>query len=128
MNKNGKGHSLVELIATIGILAVLAVVSISSYQQNTLQTNRAEAGAQMLMIQSVYESYYSQNNTYPTAGTLPPAGTIPSTTHYNYTTIINGTGYQIQATAINNQVGDTGCTLLTMDNLGNQTPTSCAPF
>lgn len=122
---NTRGFSLVELLIVIAVIGVLATLSVGSYTKNILRTNRAEASTQMVMIQSVYESYYSQNNSYPAANTLPPAATIPSTAHYSYSTVVTTNGFTISATAIGDQANDTGCTTLTLDNLGNQLPSAC---
>ncbi len=125
-----QGFSLIELMITISVIGVLSTLSVGSYRANILKTNRAEARTQMVMIQSVYESYYSQNNQYPTANTLPPLTSIPRTANYSYSTVLNTTamivtGYTITATATGNQANDTGCTSLTLNNLGNLLPASC---
>ena len=118
------GFSLVELMITMAVIGVLAAVGLGNYTQNTLKTKRAEAHAQILTIQSVYESIYSQTNSYPAANTLPPSASIPNTTNYSYRTTITATGYTITATATGNQVNDTTCPTITLDNLGNKGPSS----
>jgi type IV pilus assembly protein PilE len=119
-----RGFSLIELMITLSVIGVLAKLSISSYTQNSFKANRAEAHTQILMIQSVYESIYSQTNRYPAANTLPPSASIPSTAHYSYATTLTATGYTITATPTGNQVNDTTCPSITLDSTGNQGPSN----
>jgi type IV pilus assembly protein PilE len=130
MNKN-KGFSLIELMVVIGLIGVLASLGVASYSSNVLKTRRSEAFTQLLRVQSSYETYYSQNNTYPASNALPPAAAIPSTTNYSYTSITTSSGYTLTATALAAQLSDkegaTTCSPLTLDNLGNKTPAVCWP-
>ncbi len=122
---NKQGFSLIELMITISVIGVLSAISVASYQNNIVSANRAEATTQILMIQSVYESIYSQTYSYPAADTLPPLASIPNTANYRYNTDITATGYTITATPTGNQlINDTTCPNITLDNLGNTGPSS----
>ena len=124
-----QGFSLIELMITISVIGVLSAISVASYQNNIVSTNRAEATTQILMIQSVYESIYSQTYSYPAADTLPPLPSIPNTANYSYSTTVpapgSTTGYLITATPTGNQlINDTTCPTITLDNLGNTGPSN----
>ncbi|MBP6103802.1 MAG: prepilin-type N-terminal cleavage/methylation domain-containing protein [Gammaproteobacteria bacterium] len=118
-----QGFSLIELMITISVIGVLSTLSVGSYRANILKTNRAEARTQILSIQSVYESYYSQYNSYP-AGALPAIPAAASTPNYSYSVNNTATTYTITARPTGNQADDTDCPTITLDNLGNQGPSS----
>ena len=63
--RNNKGFTLIELlvvIAIIGLLATLAVVSLTSAQEKARDTKRI---ADVKQIQTALELYYSDNGAYP---------------------------------------------------------------
>ncbi len=71
MNKQ-KGFTLIELlivVAIIGLLATLAIVSLTSAQQRARDTKRV---ADIKALQVAMELYWNENATYPT---LSSAGT-----------------------------------------------------
>lgn len=68
MESNKKGFTLIELlivIAIIGILSSIVLVSLSSARQ---RAKDAERKADLHSIQLALESYYAQNGTYVIAG------------------------------------------------------------
>ncbi len=79
-NKN-KGFTLVELlvvIATIGLLSVVAVVSFSGARMRSRDTSRV---AYIKQINDALELYYLQNGIYPTF--ITPGQVLSSgTTNY----------------------------------------------
>jgi len=73
--KNKKGFTLIELlivIAIIGLLATLAIVSLTTAQRKARDTKRV---ADVKSIQSAMELYYSTNARYPYAATWDALGT-----------------------------------------------------
>lgn len=65
--KNLAGFTLLELVITIGIIAVLsvvAVVNLSGVQQNTRDVKRQ---SDLRLIQGALEQYYADQHNYPTA-------------------------------------------------------------
>ena len=68
MQKAQKGFTLIELlivVAIIGLLATLAIVSLSSAQERARDTKRV---ADLKSIQTAVELYFSDNGSYPAAG------------------------------------------------------------
>ncbi len=64
---NKKGFTLIELlvvIAIIGLLSTLAVVALNSAREQARDSKRV---SDMKAIQTALESYFSQNDAYPTA-------------------------------------------------------------
>lgn len=132
--KNGPGFSLIELIVAMGIVAVLAIIAYPSYTRYVLKSRRTDAMVNLLKIQAIYEEYNTQNNVYPAANTLPPSTTppIPSmSSYYSFSSATTNTSYTLTATAlvgstqVNDAEGGTNCSILSIDNLGNQTPNIC---
>jgi type II secretion system protein G len=73
LKNKSKGFTIVELlivIVVIGILATLVIVTFTGIQQKARDSKRkTDIGA----VQAALESYYSSNNTYPTAAHLNSA-------------------------------------------------------
>ena len=122
---NSTGFSLIELMIVVGLLAIITSIALPSYQRNVLKTRRAEAFGQLLRLQSSYETYYSQNNTYL------PIISIPNTANYSYSSSVTANTYTLTATALGSQTldaeGGTSCSTVTLNNLGTQTPAACWP-
>ena len=74
--KMQKGFTLVELMITVAILAILASIALPSYQDSVRQTRRAAAQADLMELASHMERLYTANNTYGDASSaLPDLGT-----------------------------------------------------
>ncbi len=76
-----RGFSLLELLVTvaiIGILSVIAVVSLTGVQKNTRDVKRQ---TDLKLIQGALEQYYADQHFYPatTAVTFSPPPAIPAT-------------------------------------------------
>jgi len=141
-----RGFSLLELMITIGILAILAAIAIPNYQAYTLKSHRTEAKTALLDLAGMEERYLSTNYTYSAApsdlgytaaafpintlnnyyridqtafvAAVPPSAAAPAGTPASYT---------FQATAINMQAADTACQTLTITSAGVQGATGTDP-
>ncbi len=131
--KNTLGFSLVELMIVVGIIAIISSIAFPNYSRYILKSRRAEAMNNLVNFQANYEGYNAQNSTYPPSNTLPPAtvAPIPSSTYYLYTSTTTATSYTITATAlagssqVNDEEGTVGCSTMTINNMGTQTPAAC---
>jgi len=63
-NKNIKGFTLIELLITIGIVGVLAVISIPLYDSYSRRAKKAEAEQELMNLASVQEDYLSSYRRY----------------------------------------------------------------
>ena len=117
------GFSLVELIITIAIIAILASVAVPSYNSHIVKSRRAEATINLTQAYNTYQAYYTNNNAYPTNNALLP----PTSTYYTYTSNVVGSTYTLTATAnaSTSQANDAGCTVITLDQSGKQNPANC---
>jgi len=126
------GFTLIETMVVLVIIAILAAIIYPNYQAQARKSRRGEAMTNMLSIQANYEESNAQSNTYPAPNTLSSGIPIPNTANYSYTTRFpTTTTYVITATALStsDQVNDTqstdSCAIMSIDNTGLQTPTSC---
>ena len=59
-----KGYTLLELLITLAIIAILASISYLGYQSHIISTRRADAQLALLKLSTSLENYYLQHNTY----------------------------------------------------------------
>jgi type IV pilus assembly protein PilE len=123
------GFTLIELMITVAIIAILASIAWPSYTQYVLESRRAEAQSEMLRIQLGLEKWRANNSTY--SSTLGDAGFTDANAYYNYTitgltvgSAPTGSVYVIRADAQGAQTADSGCTALTLNQSGAKTPSS----
>jgi type IV pilus assembly protein PilE len=142
-SRRHSGFTLVELVVTMVIVAILASIAIPSYSTYILKSHRTEARTALLDLASLEERYMSANNTYTKTpsdlGYTGAAGTAFNVGSNYYKILVDkldataptallpaGTPatYTMTATAINSQAKDTSCATFTLDSTGNQTATS----
>ena len=91
-----KGFTLIELMITVAILAILAAVAIPVYNNYVHSARAAEATTNISGIRTLQESYFAENNTYITNATATvccanaPAG-APAKTRRAWTCCAAGT-------------------------------------
>ena len=133
--RNFLGITFIELVLTIGILAILSVAAVTSFTSYVRKGRRIDAVNTLLGISLAQERYRSNNTTY---GTLAQVWSGVTTTSEGYYTLaisnVTGTTYTLTATAQGNQASDTAngvsCTTLTLavsNTTVTKTPTACWP-
>jgi len=117
------GFTLIELMITVAIIAVLAAIGYPSYTRYIARANRSAAESFMLEVTSRQERYLLDARQY--AADLATLGmTVPDTVSPNYTVSITNVtatppGYVVQAAPIGGQAGnDANCGTLTIDGTG----------
>jgi type IV pilus assembly protein PilE len=119
------GFTLIELMVTVAIAAILAAIALPSYRQFIIRGKRSAAEAQMMDIANREQQYLLANRVYADTATLTANGySLPSEVGQNYSwTVAPGGGtvpsFLITFTAIGSQASDVQ---LTLDNQGNKTP------
>lgn len=116
-----RGFSLVELMITVAIIAVLAAIALPSYRRYVLQGNRTDAIKALAFYQQALERCYSQNFTYAGCAQIPGMPVATSDGYYSITLpTLTATTYTLQAAAAGTQASDTQCKTFTITQAGVQ--------
>ncbi len=118
------GFTLIELMITVVIVAILAAIALPSYRQYVLRSNRAVAEAFMLEVANRQERYLLDKRAYASSLTAlgMSAGADVSSNYTVAVTSPSSVSYTITATPIGAQLsGDAACGVLTLDQLGAKT-------
>ena len=98
-----KGFTLVELMITIGVVAILVALALPSYTVYVRKANRGDAQQLLMNWANNQEIWRASNTTYADAGNMA----VP--THDNYTfsiSAITTTTYTLSAVPIGDQAKD----------------------
>ena len=124
------GFTLIELMVTMAIVAIIAAVAYPSFTQSAMKGRRAEAKAELnrhvQALERCYATYGLYNSTNCSSEVNSSQAFISTTSqphgYYNITGTLAGTTYILAATAVSTgpQAKDTGCTILTMNSTGQQ--------
>jgi type IV pilus assembly protein PilE len=122
-----RGVTLMELLTVVVIIAILASISIPTYRNYLIRTQRAEGKTALLQLQAAQEKFYLNGNAYTDEVTEPsPDGLgLPGnseTNKYDITVelVNDGQGYIASATPADGggQEDDTDCGTLTLSDTG----------
>ena len=127
--KRQTGFTLIELMVTIVIVAILAAIAIPMFGEQLAKSRRSEAMGVLSDLQLRQERWRSNHSTYATMDEL--TGSAANTTSFNNaqsnysftTSAISATDVLITATPKGSQTGDRcGNFLLQIDNDNTNTP------
>jgi len=132
ISKSG-GFTLIEIMVTVAILAIIATVAIPSYQRQTLKSKRSD-GMAMLMDAAAKQERYAIDPPYLYTADMTKLGYSVSTAvpsekgYYKLSAVVAGGGFTLTATAQTGQDADE-CKNLTLDNTGKRdwTGTNAGP-
>ncbi len=123
MYSNADGFTLLELIITVALIAIVTIIGTTSYRQYMLRANRTDAGAVLLRIAAAQERWFLDNNQYAD----DPNDLIgdDKSEHGYYAVTIErdadpATGYKVSAKPVpdGRQANDKDCQELSMDETG----------
>jgi type IV pilus assembly protein PilE len=111
------GFTLVELMITLVIVAVLAAIALPSYQSSVRKARRSDAFDAAVGVQQTQERFRSNNTGYAATLTAINQPATSSGGYYGLTLSgVSGTGYTLTLAAVTgkSQASDTGCTSMTV--------------
>jgi len=74
MLKRQRGFTLIELMVTVAVIAILAAIAFPSYQDSLRKSRRTDGKNALTQAVANMERYYTENNTYLGAAMCPAAG------------------------------------------------------
>jgi type IV pilus assembly protein PilE len=134
------GFTLVELMITVAVVAILAMIAIPNYTQYVRKGNRTDATKTLTLDAQALERCYSQTYSYAACPGALVGGPVASLEgKYNITIAVPdvvtpgapAASYYISAVPIGSQAGDTECTKFTLNttntqgSTGTATPVTC---
>lgn len=119
------GFTLIELMITVAIVAILAAIALPSYRQYIVRSKRSAAQAQMMDIANRQQQFLLANRNYADKTALTASGyALPAevNSNYSYDIVLSTTSipsYTLTLTPIGGQTGDGA---LTLNSDGVKTP------
>jgi len=122
-----RGFSLLELLITLAILAIIMNYAIAAWREQIIKTRRTEAMALLMQVAARQEQFRLQALRYADGAELsatPPAGLGINGSGPNYLLATTATADDFQATATvqtgGPQADDTACWLFGIDSSGGR--------
>ena len=135
-SNNSSGFTLVELMITVAIVAILAAIALPSYQNYVKRANIKAAQTDLISLSLVFENYYQRNLSYPDedytnttalmADNAFPQWSASKTDMFDFSSnkVDSGKGYVLIATAKSSS-NLNGCILKITNTNSRTATTSC---
>lgn len=133
-----RGFTLIEVLITLVIVAVLAAIAYPLYNSFTSRAQRSAGTSELARIAQLQEGYFFENRAF---GDLTDLGFAADTMGldmngnlvaanagvYNVSVTLGdpATTFTVQAAATGTQTHDTGCTALSITSNGTRAPAGC---
>lgn len=130
-----KGVTLIELMITVAVVAILASIALPSYNQYVVQSRRSEAKSSLLELSQFMERYYTTNSAYnktsgATATSLAasdlPYSSVPKdggAAYYSIAVSSTSSTYTLTLSPTGVMAGD-NCGNYTINQTGSHSPAS----
>ncbi|MGB4858260.1 MAG: type IV pilin protein [Dokdonella sp.] len=119
-----RGFTLIELMITVAIVAILAAVAFPSYQNQVRKGRRADAKSVMLDLTQQLERRYTTDRDYTNLAAVCGQSVQSPTTGtawYQVSTVCTPSAYTVTATPQGTQASDP-CGTMTINPIGTRTP------
>ncbi len=126
--KRGRGFTLIEVMITVAIVAILAAIAYPTYQNHVIKTRRKAAEACLMELAQWMERYYTTNMTYEIVSLPSTQCRTELQDHYvfAFSDTPGPTSYGLKADAQGVQAAkDASCSSLTLDYKGEKAPADC---
>lgn len=122
------GFTLIELLVVVAILGILASIAYASYTNQVLKSRRAAAATCIMEGAQYMERVYASRMTYLNADfpTLGCATELQDHYTIEFAATPTAGAYSIKAEPKNNQVKDTKCGTLSLNQAGTRSATGSA--
>lgn len=119
--ERSQGFTLIELMITVAVIAILTALALPSYQDYVLRGRLVDATTALSSLRARMEQYYQDNRTYQSIGNFvsPCANSSAAGTFTVSCPTLQATSYLLQATG----GGATAGFVFTLDNNGTQATT-----
>ena len=130
MKAKSGGFTLIELMITVVVIAILASIALPSYRQYVLRSHRVEAKTTLLNVAAEQEKFYLQRNRYANNDEMVKTktdgglGFAPNTENGWYTLTLetddedNPQAWTIVAKGSGSQLDDKSCKCFSLDSVG----------
>ena len=100
------GFTLIELMITVAIVAILAAVALPSYTQYVLRAKITEASSSLSDMRLKMERFFQDNRTYVGACQLNTVAPPPASPNFSYAcNNLTATTYEVTATGTGSMLG-----------------------
>ena len=115
------GFTLIELVVTVAIVAILTAIAIPAYTEQVRKSRRADGKAVALQMVQALERWHTVNNTYADFSTTMNSPTDDDPFYIVTAEDLSVTTYTVSAEPQGDQVHDK-CGTLTVSQTGARTP------